>query len=122
MLRFFKGIAGLSTAKTIFWKRSGAAHQASDTEIEGPADRPDVAPNPLEIYGGRRQPFARSCRRYFRIAAFPDQRAFSQEFGIFFRGLLAYSKASSNVAGPSLLLPRRCNTRQKGCITKSEMS
>jgi hypothetical protein len=23
MLRFFMGIAGLSTAKTIFWKRSG---------------------------------------------------------------------------------------------------
>src|SRR5436190_19422043 len=28
--------------------------------------------NPLEVYGGRRRPFIRSCRHYFQIAAVSD--------------------------------------------------
>jgi hypothetical protein len=39
-------------------------------------DRHEVAlRNPVEVYSGRRRPFDRSCRHYFRIAALPDLRS-----------------------------------------------
>ena len=66
MHRFFMGIASLSTAKTIFWKRSGLLMSLRFGDSEG---RSEVTlKDPLEIYAGRGQPFARSCRCYFRIA------------------------------------------------------
>src|SRR5260370_2681728 len=69
--------------KTAFWKRSRllikllsqSMFVRSDSEIDGP----DVAPRD-PIWRAIRQPLARSCRRYFRIAAFrdaaPDNRGY----------------------------------------------
>src|SRR5437763_1140965 len=68
MLRFFYGDRQLSTAKTIFWKRSGLLMSLRFGDCEGRSEI--TLKDPPEVYAGRRQPFASSCRRYFPIAAF----------------------------------------------------